>query len=235
MNSNDSQNVHAAYSAALHGLYAITDPKLLPGETLLSGVALAIAGGAKVIQYRNKTATVARQQEEATALRKLCHQHNVIFLVNDDVQLCLKSGADGVHLGQQDGKLADARHRLGSEAIIGVTCHDSGTMVSTAERAGADYVALGRFFPSQTKPEAPAASIAILKQIRQQTSLPIVAIGGITENNGRQLISAGADMLAVIHGVFGQKNIRQHASALHDLFGQANEPKDTTLHTTSRD
>ncbi len=235
MNSNDNHSVQAAYSAALQGLYAITDSKLLPGETLFSGVALAIAGGAKIIQYRNKTATTARQQEEAIALRKLCHEHNVIFLVNDNLQLCQASGADGVHLGQQDGKLADARYRLGNEAILGVTCHGSAKLVAAAEKAGADYVALGRFFPSQTKPEAPATSIATLKQIRQQTALPIVAIGGITADNGRELIKAGADMLAVIHGVFGQDNIRQRATDLQALFDQTNESKGSMPHTTLRD
>lgn len=219
MDLNDTNSVQAAYSAALRGLYAVTDPRLLPGETLLSGVALAIAGGARVVQYRNKNATKQRQREEAIALRILCHEHNTIFLINDDVQLCLDSRADGVHLGQKDGKLTDARARLGKGAIIGVTCHNSPQLVATAEKAGADYVALGRFFPSRTKPEAPAASLATLKQIRGQTALPIVAIGGITASNGRQLIEAGADMLAVIHGLFGkQDSIRRQAALLQTLF-----------------
>lgn len=219
MDQSETHSVQAAYSAALRGLYAVTDPRLLPGETLLSGVALAIAGGARVVQYRNKEASKQKQHEEAVALRALCREHNVIFLINDDVQLCLDSQADGVHLGQKDGALTDARARLGDNAIIGVTCHDNPALVAAAEQAGADYVALGRFFPSRTKPDAPAASLAALKQVRQQTALPIVAIGGITADNGSQLINAGADMLAVIHGLFGsQDNIRQQATLLQALF-----------------
>lgn len=222
MSANDTNRIQAGFSAALHGLYAITDPQLLPGETLLSGVALAIAGGARVVQYRNKTASADKQREEAIALRELCHDHNILLLINDDVQLCLDSGADGVHLGQKDGKIPLARQQLGDNAIIGVTCHDKSELVANAEKAGADYVALGRFFPSKTKPDAPAASIDVLTRIRQQTSLPIVAIGGITAANGRLLVDAGADMLAVIHGLFGvQDNIRQHATALQRLFEPA--------------
>jgi thiamine-phosphate pyrophosphorylase len=223
MSSNDANRIQAGYSAALHGLYAITDPQLLPGETLLSGVTLAIAGGAKVVQYRNKLAPVEQQLKEAISLRKLCHDHNILFLINDDVTLCLASGADGVHLGQQDGRIADARIKLGEQAIIGVTCHDNPALVAKAEKAGADYIALGRFFPSCTKPDAPPASIAALRQIRQQTTLPIVAIGGITPENAAPLIEAGADMLAVIHGLFGtQANIRQQAASLQNLFDSFN-------------
>ena len=201
----------------LRGLYAITDP-VLTGAALLPKVEQAIAGGIRLLQYRNKTAPPAQQREEAAALARLCREHGVLFLVNDDPLLAREAGADGVHLGQSDSGIAPARQQLGVRAIIGRTCHASLDAAREAEAAGADYVAFGRFFPSRTKPDAPPADIGILREARQRLSLPIVAIGGITPGNGQALIEAGADMLAVIHGIFGARDIRAAARRHADLF-----------------
>lgn len=207
----------------LAGVYAITDNKLLPDAKLLWAAEQALMGGVSVLQYRNKPDTdsplvFAQRLRQAAALVELCHKYQALLLVNDDLELCQAAFADGVHLGQTDTQLAEARYRLGEKAIIGITCHNSDNLVLAAQQQGADYVALGRFFPSLTKPTAPAADIKDLTRIRRLTSLPIVAIGGVDMNNGRQLIDAGADMLAVIHYLFSSDQVQQRAQSLSQLF-----------------
>jgi len=202
----------------LHGLYVITDPTLTADDELIKKVALAIAGGARIIQYRNKHAEPDHCAQELIALRELCHHHDATLLINDDVQLAKLVGADGVHLGQQDLDLANARQLLGPDAIIGITCHDSLELAKTAVTGGADYIAFGRFFPSKSKPDAPPAKVDILEQAHTELNIPIVAIGGITPSNGDILLRHGADMLAVIHGVFGQADIELAAKKYAHLF-----------------
>lgn len=207
----------------LAGVYAITDNKLLPDAELLPAAEQALKGGVSVLQYRSKAGgesplTFAQQLRQAAGLKNLCHQYQALLLVNDNVDLCLAVSADGVHLGQGDLQISEARRRLGPEAIIGITCHNNDQLVLDAQHQGANYIALGRFFPSATKPNAPGASIDDLRRIRQLTSLPIVAIGGVTADNGSQLIAAGADMLAVIHYLFSDDQVQQHAQALSQLF-----------------
>ncbi len=202
---------------ALCGLYAITDRDLM-GNDLLARAERAIAGGARLLQYRDKSTDMRRREQEATALAQLCQQQDVCFIINDDPALALKVHADGVHLGQSDPDIVSARHTLGADKIIGITCHGSLKKALIAEKAGADYVAFGRFFPSQTKPDAALAGIDILQQAARKLSIPIVAIGGITPENSGALLEAGADMLAVIHGIFGTPDIRQAAAAFARLF-----------------
>lgn len=207
----------------LTGVYAITDDLLLPGKRLLTAVEQALQGGVSVVQYRSKAQgkeprAVAECRQQASALVHLCHQYNALLLINDDIELCRAVAADGVHLGQGDTPLSEARQRLGPTAVIGVTCHDRDELVHEAEQQGADYVALGRFFPSVTKPHAPAATLDDLQRIRRQTALPIVAIGGVNACNGGKLIAAGADMLAVIHYLFSDNDVQLRAAALSRLF-----------------
>lgn len=195
----------------ISGLYAITDPELLPANRLLAGVRAAIAGGAGIIQYRDKPASAGERLQRATELATLCRAEQVIFLVNDDIELALASGADGVHLGQRDGAVRAARSRLGAAAIIGQTCHASLELAQAAEQAGADYVAFGRFFPSRTKPQATPADTALLPEARRTLRIPIVAIGGVTVDNAPALLAAGADAIAVIHGLFSADDITRRA------------------------
>ena len=204
-------------SKQLHGVYAITDPQLCE-DTLLVSVEEAIKGGIALLQYRNKAAACQQQLEEAAALKTLCQQHNVLFLINDNIELALRVDADGVHLGQQDTALLKARQSLGENKIIGISCNNRPELALAAQRNGADYLALGRFFTSQTKPLAPQADADLLAQVRNQVSIPIVAIGGITPTNGATLIAQGADMLAAIHGIFAQTDIRSAAKAYVRLF-----------------
>jgi len=194
----------------LRGLYVITDPDLC-GQHLLDKVAAAIAGGARLVQYRNKQASAAQQQKEAHALRELCRQNQVLFLVNDDANLARKVEADGVHLGQRDTGPGEARALLGEDAIIGISCNNRYEHALAAQQAGADYIAFGRFFPSRTKPQAPRAEPALLEQARRELPVPVCAIGGIRPEHIPGLRAAGADMVAVIHGIFGAANVRAAA------------------------
>ncbi len=201
----------------LHGLYVITDSTLCSTD-IVKKVEAAIAGGAQIIQYRNKNASSQQQLNEAQALRSLCQQQQRTFIINDNVSLAMAVNADGVHLGQNDTNIATAREQLGANKIIGVTCHSDMAMAKIAQQQGANYVAFGRFYPSQTKPDAPPAELDILCQAQSQLQLPIVAIGGITIENANTLIKAGADMLAVIHAVFAQNDIKAAAQKLSQLF-----------------
>lgn len=202
----------------MKGLYVITDPELIPAGRLVTSVGQAIAGGASLVQYRNKRATPEARVREARALANLCRQQGVRFIVNDDVGLAARVAADGVHLGRDDPELTAAREALGERAIIGISCYNRLERARQAVGAGADYLAFGRFFPSQTKPDAVAAGVELLRQAREEFSLPLVAIGGITPENGAQLVAAGADSLAVIHGIFGQPDIEAAARRYSELF-----------------
>ena len=200
------------------GLYAITDEQLIPPGQLSHCVSEAVTGGATVIQYRNKGGDARQRQQQASALAQLCRQHAVPLIINDDVALAASVNADGVHLGKTDASLEQARQQLGPQAIIGVSCYNSLERAVQAAQAGADYVAFGRFFASHSKPDARPADIALLRQARRQLALPIVAIGGITADNGGALVAAGADLLAAIHGVFGQADIQPAARQYANLF-----------------
>jgi thiamine-phosphate pyrophosphorylase len=201
---------------SLRGLYAITDHT--HPHQLVQQVEQAILGGAKVIQYRDKSTDPARRLTEASDILEVCQKHHVPLLINDDIALAAEIGADGVHLGADDSSLAEARAQLGSKAIIGISCYNQLALAQQAEAAGATYVAFGRFFASSSKPQAVQADIRLLKNAKAQINCPIVAIGGITAQNGHALIEAGADMLAVIHGVFGADDIQTAAQNIHDLF-----------------
>ncbi len=182
------------------GLYAITQSENKQPGILFEEVAAAIRGGATVIQYRDKNPTDALTV--ARALANICHEYNVPLIINDDVGLAIESKADGVHLGKDDNDIIEARECLGDAAIIGVSCYNSVERALTAQTMGATYVAFGRFFPSTSKPLAKPADIDTLRKAKAALRLPVVAIGGILPENGGQLLAAGADLLAVIGGVF---------------------------------
>lgn len=199
------------------GLYAITQPDNKTTDTLLEGVAAAIRGGAVIVQYRDKNPIDA--VATAAKLLELCRQHTVPLIINDNIELAASIGADGVHLGQTDGNIAQARKQLGQNAIIGVSCYNSLELAITAETEGANYVAFGRFFPSTSKPLAAPAQLQTLHQAKAKLNVPIVAIGGILPENGQSLLKAGADLLAVIGGLFDHEP-EQSARAYQELFNR---------------
>lgn len=197
------------------GLYAITQTENKNCEQVIAEVASAIKGGAVVIQYRDKNPLDAVYL--ATELLKLCHSHNVPLIINDDTELAAEIGADGVHLGKHDGDIQQAKQRLGKDAIIGVSCYNDLDLAIAAEQQGVTYVAFGRFFPSSSKPLAAPAQIATLLEAKSKLQIPIVAIGGILPENGKLLLNAGADLLAVIGGVFTD-SVETSARAYQALF-----------------
>lgn len=207
-------------AATLRGLYAITDSKLLSDGRLLPYAEAALKGGARLLQYRDKSSDDRRRLREAEALRELCARHGAQLIINDDAELAARLGV-GLHLGQDDGSLAVARALLGRQAIIGATCHARLDLAEQAVREGASYIAFGRFFDSHTKPGAPAATPEMLEQARQRFSLPITVIGGVTLDNAPDLIARGASLIAVVHALFAadsSSEVERRARALSELF-----------------
>ncbi|NQD95224.1 thiamine phosphate synthase [Pseudomonas sp. CrR25] len=204
----------------LHGLYAITDSQLLAGGKLLPYVEAALKGGATLLQYRDKSSDEARRLREAEALRELCARYGAALIINDDAELAARLGV-GLHLGQGDGSLAAARALLGRQAIIGGTCHAQLELAEQAAKEGASYVAFGRFFDSTTKPGAPAANLDLLDAAKKCLQLPVVAIGGVSLETAPGLIARGANMVAVIHALFGAasaEEVERRARAFSALF-----------------
>ncbi len=160
-----------------------------------------LQGGAVLIQYRDKGADSQRRLQQACAMRDLCRRYQARLIINDDVNLALAVGADGVHLGQDDAELPHARQVLGEQAILGVSCYTSLERAQWAQAQGANYLAFGSFYPSPTKPQAARATLALLRQARTELRLPLVAIGGILPEHVPALIAAGADLVAVISGL----------------------------------
>lgn len=201
------------------GLYALT-PELARTDVLVAQVAAAIAGGAAMVQYRNKGGDAALRREQALALRALCATHGVTFIVNDDVALADSIAADGVHLGRDDLEPAAARQRLGAAAIIGASCYDSLASAERAVAAGVDYIAFGSFFASRVKPHAVSAPLHLLGAAKARWNVPVVAIGGITAGNAPALLAAGADALAVISALFDAPDVAAAARALCGAFSR---------------
>ena len=199
------------------GLYAITDSGL-HGDDIAHQVERAIEGGARVVQYRDKSNDNARRTDEAGAILAVCRRHGVPLLINDDVELAQRIQAHGVHLGLDDVGVAEARRMLGENIIIGVSCYNRIDLARQARADGADYLAFGRFFSSESKPAAVQANPGLLEEARALFDCPLVAIGGITAQNGRPLIEAGADMLAVIRGVFAADDVSAAARSISQLF-----------------
>lgn len=202
----------------LTGLYAITPHPSRCTQPLIPAVEQAIAGGTRVVQYRHKGSGPSGGRGRAEALLQVCRRHRIPLIINDDLELAAAIGADGVHLGRDDADPVAARRRLGADALIGISCYDSLDNARRAQALGADYAAFGRFFPSRSKPQAVQADPALLHRARAELDLPLVAIGGITPENGAALIAAGAHMLAAIDAVFSRPDIRAAASALANLF-----------------
>lgn len=203
---------------SIRGLYVITDPGLIPPHRLLNDVVEVIAGGARIVQYRNKTDDYPTRLRQAREMRQICRDRNVTFIVNDDAELAVAADADGIHIGDQDLTLPDARREVGPTKLIGVSCYNDLKHARRSSEQGADYVAFGSFYSSATKPNARRASLALLQRARQELPIPIVAIGGITLENGASLLQAGADALAVIRAVFAAADRRIAAEQLANLF-----------------
>ncbi len=205
----------------IHGLYAIT-PDEADTVRLTELVAAAVEGGARLVQYRNKTASPDLRATQAASLVRVCRAAGIPLLINDHPDIATTLGADGVHLGEDDGDVAAARARIPG-GLLGVSCYNEVRRAIEAERQGADYVAFGRFFASTTKPGIIRASLALVAEAKRAVKLPLVAIGGITLDNAPGLIAGGIDAIAVISALFAARDVRATARRFSALFTEERE------------
>ena len=208
----------------VRGLYAVT-PEMIDTEALLTRVEAALRGGARVVQYRNKSADRSLQIRQAGAVAHACRRAGAYFIVNDSVPLAAETDADGVHLGSGDVDIDSARRALGPDKLIGISCYNQLSLACEAAGNGADYIAFGSFFASATKPGALRADVELLAGARRTLAVPIVAIGGITLDNAQTLIEAGADALAVVAALFDSADVEQTARRFASLFNTPVHPK----------
>ena len=201
-------------TATIAGLYAIIDTALIE-QAPLAAAEQVLQGGARLLQYRDKKVPGPTRLQQAQELQQLCQHHGVPLLINDDVMLARTIDAAGVHLGRNDTGLQAARTLLGPNKIIGISCYNELQRAQEMAQQGADYIAFGSFYASHTKPAAAHAPLSLLTEAKKTISVPLVAIGGITPENTPELIEAGADAIAVIHGIFATndycKAARQYA------------------------
>jgi len=202
----------------LRGLYAITDEELIPESAFAVTIEQALRGGASIIQYRDKSGNEQKRLEQASVLRALCSEYTASLMINDDITLAKAVAADGVHLGEDDASIDQARSLLGRQTIIGVSCYNQLQRAIEAEAAGADYVAFGAIFTSSTKPAARPASCELISEAKSQLDIPVCAIGGIDITNVARVIDAGADMTALISGLFSAADIKHTAEYISGLF-----------------
>jgi len=203
--------------SCVRGLYAIT-PDIADTLKLCDMVQAAIAGGASLVQYRNKSAESALRITQAQALLEICRDSDIPLIINDHVKLCLALDADGVHVGASDGDLKAIRQRIGPDKILGASCYNQLALALQAEAQGADYIAFGACFSSETKPDAVKAELSLFSQAQSSIKVPIVGIGGITVDNAPSLIAAGADSVAVINALWSQADIELAAKQFSNLF-----------------
>jgi thiamine-phosphate pyrophosphorylase len=201
----------------INGLYAIT-PDLADTQKLIQQVRLALEGGTRWLQYRNKNADQLLKLQQATALMPLCREFAVPLIINDSLDLALEINADGVHLGAQDCSISDAKSKLGADKIVGASCYDNLQRALNVEAEGADYVTFGSFFPSTVKPDAVRAPLKLLHEAKARLNVPVVAVGGINLQNAGALIGAGVDAVAVISALFNANDIRETAKKFTALF-----------------
>lgn len=204
--------------AKLGGLYVITDTKLIPRQRFIDSVEAAVRGGANMVQLREKETPAEEMIQLGREILAVTRRYGALLIINDHPAVAKAVGADGAHVGREDPPVHEARALLGPEAIIGASCYGDVTRAVAAEQEGADYVAFGTPFPSPTKAKRTDLSLSIFQEVKQRVKVPVFAIGGITIDNARQLLEAGADGLAVVSGVFAAADIEAAARALAQLF-----------------
>lgn len=197
-------------------LYAVTDRSWVGKQTLYEQVESALKGGATCIQLREKNLDEAAFLEEAVALKKLCGQYGVPLIINDNIDIAMKCGADGIHVGQSDMEAANVRKAVGDEMIIGVSAQTVEQALA-AQGAGADYLGVGAVFPTSTKLDASEVSHQTLKEICAAVDIPVTAIGGINKGNIAELSGTGVDGVALVSAVFAAENIEEECKLLKKL------------------
>jgi thiamine-phosphate diphosphorylase len=199
----------------LAGLYVIIDALALKGRSHVEVASQAISGGAKTIQLRDKVHSKKELLAVAQKLKNLCAEHNVLFIINDYLDLALAVGADGLHLGQDDLPIKVARQLLPMDKLLGVSARTI-AQATAAQSEEADYIAVGSMYPTISKESAEVVGLERLRQIRQAVTLPLVAIGGINKDNVSQVMAAGADSVAVINAVLGAEDVEEASRQIVD-------------------
>jgi thiamine-phosphate pyrophosphorylase len=190
----------------MKGLYLVT-PDWDDTDALIKATETALSVGVGLLQYRHKTANGELRLEQASALLKLCRQHNVPFIVNDHIDLCIALDADGIHVGGTDASVAVVRTLIGKDKILGASCYGDFALAEQAQIAGASYVAFGGFYPSRVKKYEVSTPAAIVSKAKSQLTLPVCVIGGMTPENAKPLVKEGADMVAAISSVYSAEDI----------------------------
>jgi thiamine-phosphate pyrophosphorylase len=209
--------MNTTFKHSLRGLYLVT-PDWDDTERLLAITEQACRGGARLVQYRHKTASQEQREEQAAALLKLCSAYAIPLIINDHVDLCLSLDADGIHVGGKDLGVAQVRAQIGAEKILGASCYGDWDLALSAQAAGASYVAFGGFYPSLVKKYPVTTPVSIVQQAKSELHVPNVVIGGMTVANSRVLVEAGADMVAAISSVYLSENPELEAQRFAGLF-----------------
>lgn len=201
----------------IKGLYVIT-PETANTDELIDKTHQALIGGARLVQYRNKSTDRRLQEKQAKLLLQLCKHSFIPLIINDHLDLALEIDADGLHVGRDDETISEARKRLGSNKILGTSCYNDLERALHAERQGVDYVAFGAFFPSQTKTDTVPVTGDFIRNARNRINIPIVGIGGIEPHNALSAIHSGCDAIAVCHSVYTAKSIKTQTMQFAQLF-----------------
>ncbi len=201
----------------MKGLYIVT-PDWDDTDKMVAATEAALKGGVALVQYRHKTATPELRKEQASRLLALCRQYDRPFIINDFIELCLELDADGIHVGGTDAPVAEVRKLIGPEKILGASCYGSMEMAQQAQEAGASYVAFGGFYPSRVKKYEVTTPVDIITRAKAQLTVPVVVIGGMTQENSVPLIKEGTDMVAAISSVYMTDDPQASAQAFAELF-----------------
>jgi thiamine-phosphate pyrophosphorylase len=201
----------------MKGLYLVT-PDWDDTDALIKATETALSVDVGLLQYRHKTANGELRLEQASALLKLCRQHNVPFIVNDHIDLCIALDADGIHVGGTDASVAVVRTLIGKDKILGASCYGDFALAEQAQIAGASYVAFGGFYPSRVKKYEVSTPASIVSKAKSQLTLPVCVIGGMTPDNAKPLVKEGADMVAAISSVYSADDIAIAAKEFAALF-----------------
>lgn len=200
------------------GLYVITDCRRLEFNEVLARTQVMLETGVAAVQYRDKNAATKTRITRAAQLHDLCNRYHTPLIINDDIETCLATGAEGLHIGSDDGDCDQVRQRLPADTILGLSCYNSLDKARAARSHGADYVAFGAFFPTDSKEQTVPASTALLKSAKQGLDIPVAAIGGITPENCRPLLEAGTDLVAVISAVYQAEDPAAEVRRFNELF-----------------
>ena len=201
----------------LSGLYVITDDTLTPPHTMMHQVEQALQGGAKIVQYRDKTNTRLHVKEKALALEGLCKKYNATFVLNDEIELAIELGLSGLHVGKSDHhRVEEVRKKF--SGYLGISCYGDVGLAKEMQDKGVDYVAFGSFFQSPTKPASAVVELEVLRLAKEELNIPVCAIGGINSKNVAQVMKHSPDMVCLISDIWTSEDIQAQSKIFSNLY-----------------